>query len=432
MATIIQMPAVVADAEDAVLTSWLVATGESVTKGQALAEIETDKANVEVTSDVAGTVGRLLATPSQRVAVGAPICAILAAGEDPSAVDVALGAQPAPAQSAPPPEPAAVAVAATTSGGEPVRTDGTRVFASPLARRIAAEHGVDIGLVQGRGPRGRVIRADVEAYLEASAQAVEAPVAAAAQSAAVVPQPAATPQATFAAEPAPSAGGAYVDVPLTGMRRAIARRLTQSKTTVPHWYVTVDVRMDALLAYRKQLNAVASVKISVNDLIIKAIAGALQALPAANAVWNGDSIRQYSTVDVSVAVSTDKGLVTPVVRGVERLGLEALARTTQELIERARANKLKQDEIEGGSFSISNLGMYGVREFAAILNPPQSGILAVGAAEQRPVVIDGELAAATVMTVTLSSDHRVVDGALAAQLLQALKARLENPALMAL
>ncbi|MGB3955009.1 MAG: dihydrolipoamide acetyltransferase family protein, partial [Brooklawnia sp.] len=235
-----------------------------------------------------------------------------------------------------------------------------------------------------------------------------------------------------ASEPAPEAGGAYQDIPLTGMRRAIARRLTESKTSVPHFYVTVDARVDALLDYRRQLNQASPVRISVNDLLIKAIATTLQAVPAANAVWNGDSIRQYSTVDISVAVSTDGGLITPVVRGVEKLGLASLASTTADLIARARDGKLKQPEIEGGSFSISNMGMYGVREFSAILNPPQSGILAVGAAEARPVVVDGEPGVATVMTMTLSCDHRVIDGALGAEFMQALKARIENPVLLAL
>lgn len=426
MATVVLMPAVVADAEDAVLTAWLVAEGDQVTKGQELAEIETDKANVEVEAETAGSVGRLLGSPGERIAVGAPIAVLLAAGEDASAIAEALGEE---APSAPP--------SGNDSAQPPVRRPGERVFASPLARRIAAEHGLDIAQLSGRGPRGRVVRADVEAVIAAQAPA-PTPTTDAITAATPVVQPAPAAVAPHHAEAAPSeaapeAGGAYEDIPLTGMRRAIARRLTESKTTVPHWYVTVDARLDALLAYRKQLNQISPVKISVNDLLIKAIAAALQAVPAANAVWNGESIRRYSTVDISVAVSTPVGLVTPVVRGVEKLGMSALATTTKELIERARDGKLKQKEIEGGSFSISNLGMYGVRDFCAIINPPQSAILAVGAAEQRPVVTDdGALDVATVMTMTLSSDHRVIDGSLAAEFMQALKTRLENPVLLAL
>lgn len=462
MATVILMPAVVADAEDAVLTDWLVSEGDQVTKGQPLAEIETDKANVEVEADVAGTVGRLLASPADRVAVGAPIAVLLAAGEDATAIDAALGEEaPAAAtgeQPLPPPDPeggtanlaespqalaelrasdqTSDAGTTDTAAGQPapLRAPGERVFASPLARRIAAEHGLDIATIPGRGPRGRVVRADVEAALAnrdtADRQAAPAPAPAAAQPAG--PAPAPTQAEAVASEPAPEAGGAYQDIPLTGMRRAIARRLTESKTSVPHFYVTVDARVDALLDYRRQLNQASPVRISVNDLLIKAIATTLQAVPAANAVWNGDSIRQYSTVDISVAVSTDGGLITPVVRGVEKLGLASLASTTADLIARARDGKLKQPEIEGGSFSISNMGMYGVREFSAILNPPQSGILAVGAAEPRPVVVDGEPGVATVMTMTLSCDHRVIDGALGAEFMQALKARIENPVLLAL
>lgn len=462
MATVILMPAVVADAEDAVLTDWLVSEGDQVTKGQPLAEIETDKANVEVEADVAGTVGRLLASPADRVAVGAPIAVLLAAGEDATAIDAALGEEaPAAAtgeQPLTPPDPeggtanlaespqalaelrasdqTSDAGTTDTAAGQPapLRAPGERVFASPLARRIAAEHGLDIATIPGRGPRGRVVRADVEAALAnrdtADRQAAPAPAPAAAQPAG--PAPAPTQAEAVASEPAPEAGGAYQDIPLTGMRRAIARRLTESKTSVPHFHVTVDARVDALLDYRRQLNQASPVRISVNDLLIKAIATTLQAVPAANAVWNGDSIRQYSTVDISVAVSTDGGLITPVVRGVEKLGLASLASTTADLIARARDGKLKQPEIEGGSFSISNMGMYGVREFSAILNPPQSGILAVGAAEPRPVVVDGEPGVATVMTMTLSCDHRVIDGALGAEFMQALKARIENPVLLAL
>lgn len=445
MATVVLMPAVVADAEDAVLTSWLVAEGDQVTKGQELAEIETDKANVEVEAETAGTVGRLIGSAGDRIAVGAPIAVLLKDGEDDSAIDAALGVQSSPAADEPAARPGvAGAPAMQPAAGTPPEAaqtpehkPGERIFASPLARRIAAEHGLDIAQIPGRGPRGRVIRADVEAAIVAGKAEPEAESAATSAAAQPVEAPAAASGAPRRAEPAssepaPEAGGAYEDIPLTGMRRAIARRLSESKATIPHWYLTVDARLDALLTYRKQLNEASPVKISVNDLLVKAIASTLQAIPAANACWNGDSIRRYNTVDISVAVSTPAGLVTPVVRGVEKLGMSALAETTKDLIERARDGKLKQKEIEGGSFSISNLGMYGVRDFCAIINPPQSAILAVGAAEQRAVVTDGEAGVATVMSLTLSSDHRVIDGALAAEFMQALKARLENPVLLAL
>ncbi len=440
MATVVLMPAVVADAEDAVLTAWLVSEGDQVVKGQELAEIETDKANVEVEAETKGTVGRLIGAAGDRIAVGAPIAVLLAAGEDASAIADALGEQLPAATAAPSAEPAPVptAVAQSAPAVQPaVHQPGERVFASPLARRIAADHGLDIAQIPGRGPRGRVLRADVEAAFAAqsAAPAVATPAGPVLQRTSAAPSAADAPRRaeTVSSEPAPEAGGAYQDIPLTGMRRAIARRLSESKATIPHWYVTVDARLDALLAYRKQLNEASLVKISVNDLLVKAIAATLQAVPEANAVWNGDSIRRYSTVDISVAVSTPTGLVTPVVRGVEKLGMSALAAATKDLIERGRDGKLKQKEIDGGSFSISNLGMYGVRDFCAIINPPQSAILAVGAAEPRPVANgDGELSIATVMTMTLSSDHRVIDGSLAAEFMQALKARLENPVLLAL
>lgn len=419
MATVVQMPAVVADAEDAVLTSWLVTEGERVAKGQALAEIETDKANVEVTADTAGIAGRLLVAAGERVAVGAAICVLLAEGETDLAIAAALGAPPAVGGEATKLDEPVEALPAEKSSD---RSEGSgaprRIFASPLARRIAAEHGLELAAITGRGPRGRIIRADVAAALAARQERSH-------------PDQGCPQQ--VAPSPAPALGQpGYTDLPLSRMRKAIARRLTESKSTVPHFYVSVDVRADELLKFRQQLNSVSPVKISVNDLIVKAVGSALMAVPAANAIWCDTAIRLFDSADISVAVSTDTGLATPVVRGVDKLGLMELADSTRELISRARAGKLKQSEIEGGSFTVSNMGMYAVREFSAILNPPQSGILAVGAAEQRPVVTDGQLAVATLMTCTLSCDHRVIDGALGAQLLQAIKTRLEQPALLAL
>jgi pyruvate dehydrogenase E2 component (dihydrolipoamide acetyltransferase) len=268
-------------------------------------------------------------------------------------------------------------------------------------RRLARERGIALEQLVGTGPGGRIVRRDLEA--------------------APAPQPKAAPA------PAAPAEGGYTDVPLTGMRRAIARRLTESKTTVPHFYVTAHCRVDKLLALRAEINQTAPRKISVNDFVLKAVAGALMRVPAANAIWLGDGIRRFDHVDLAVAVAIDGGLLTPVVRGVDSLSLVAVAASVVDLAERARAGRLQQHELEGGSFSVSNLGMYGVDEFSAILNPPQSGILAVSAAKQQPVIENGELAVGTVMTVTLSADHRVIDGAVAAEWMAAFVALIENP-----
>ena len=289
--------------------------------------------------------------------------------------------------------------------------DGARRFSSPIVRRLARERGIDLALVTGTGPGGRIVRRDLEAF-EAQAPAAQAALTAAGTAAASA--------ATVASD-----GGEVV--PLTGMRKAIARRLAESKSTVPHFYLTAHCRVDDLLALRKQINEAAPGKVSVNDFVVKAAAQALIDVPEANAVWGGDHVRRFDTADIAVAVSTDGGLLTPVVGGIESLSLTALSERIAELAGRAREGRLKQHELEGGSFSISNLGMYGVDEFSAILNPPQSGILAVGAATRQPIVIEGELAVGTVMTVTLSADHRVVDGALGAQWLQAFKTRIEHP-----
>jgi pyruvate dehydrogenase E2 component (dihydrolipoamide acetyltransferase) len=303
---------------------------------------------------------------------------------------------------APAPEPAeAAAVASQTATG--------RVFASPIVRRLAKERGLDLSSVHGTGPGGRIVRRDLEGLVAPSAPA---------------PAVASAPPAS-----APPAGDApYDDIPLTGMRRAIARRLTESKTTVPHFYLTAHVRVDRLLELRREINEGAARKISVNDFVLKAVAGALIDVPAANAIWGGDHLRRFRTVDIAVAVAVEGGLLTPVVRGVDTASLGQLSAAVAELAERARAGRIQQHELEGGSFSVSNLGMYGVDEFSAILNPPQAGILAVSAAAPRPVVNEaGELAVATVMTVTLSADHRVIDGAVGAEWMAAFVRRMEHP-----
>jgi len=424
MATVIRMPAVLASATEAAIQSWSVTEGQAIEVGDPLADIETEKAVVEYAAEVAGTVGRLIAQPGDNLAVGAPIAIILAAGEGADLVGPALAA--AGIQDAPSPDaPAPAAPPSLTSPTEPLvagspseiplpssaaaavsagpADHGDRVFASPIVRRLARERGLQLSALTGTGPDGRVVRRDLEGV-----------------------KPSAPADAPAVAAPAAGASG-FTDVPLTGMRRAIARRLTESKTTVPHFYVTAHVRVDRLFALRAEVNESATRKISVNDFVIKAVACALVDVPAANSIWGGDHIRRFAAVDVAVAVAVEGGLLTPVLRSVDTASLTDISAVVAELAERARAGKLPQEELEGGSFSISNLGMYGVDEFSAILNPPQAGILAVSAAKQQPVVEDGQLAVGTVMTVTLSADHRVIDGAVAAEWMAAFVRRVEHP-----
>lgn len=428
MATVVRMPSVLANVVEGAIQTWLAVEGQTLAVGDPLAEIETEKAIVEYAAEVEGTVGRLLVEPGDNLAVGTPIAVILAAGEGEDQIGPALAAAgvtvgteagPAPAPVSAPAAPAtpvsepvaagespAPAAASSTpsepAAGEPVPTPGDRVFASPIVRRLVRERGVDLGSLRGTGPGGRITRRDLEAAPAASA----------------IP-----PSESSRVGSAP-----FADERLTGMRRAIARRLTESKTTVPHFYVTAHLNVDRLLALRTEINASAPRRISVNDIVLKAVSAALVEVPAANAIWNGDSIRRFTGVDIAVAVAVDGGLLTPVVRGVEDLSLGRLSATVAELADRARTGRLQQHELEGGSFSVSNLGMYGVDEFSAILNPPQSGILAVSAAKKRPVVNgDGELAVATMMTVTLSADHRVIDGAVAAEWMAAFVRLVESP-----
>ncbi|MBX3098662.1 MAG: 2-oxo acid dehydrogenase subunit E2 [Salinibacterium sp.] len=404
MATIIRMPEVLAGSEEAAIQTWLVTEGQQITVGVPLAEVETEKATVEYAAENEGTLLKFLVKEGVSVKVGDPIAVIGAQGE---AVDDEPSAEPAePAKPAEPAEPAKAEETEPVAieRVEPVETPNTstRQFTSPLVRRLAKERGVDLSSLTGTGPGGRVVRADLD----------RAPAAASA--------------------PATVATGTseYTDIPHTGMRRAIARRLTESKSTVPHFYLVADCRVDALVALRKSANETASVKLSLNDFVLKAAAAAFLDVPEANATWGDTAVRRYSTVDMSVAVAIDGGLVTPVLRSVEKQTLTEIARNVADLAERARAGRLKQHELEGGSFAVSNLGMYGVTEFSAIINPPQSAILAVGLAQQQPVVDDGVLAVGTVMTVTLSADHRVLDGALAAQWLAAFVKRIENPVSM--
>ncbi|HEU0207206.1 MAG TPA: dihydrolipoamide acetyltransferase family protein [Pseudolysinimonas sp.] len=424
MAIVIRMPAVLASATEAAIQAWSVTEGQAIEIGDPLADIETDKAVVEYAAEVAGTVGKLIAQPGDNLAVGEPIAIVLVRGEGMDAVAPALAgagvgaaAASAPAATegeAGPADAAAPAARAPETppteslvAGSPSEAPGTRTFASPIVRRLARERGIDLLAVTGTGPGGRIVRRDLEGAPAAEPRLVDSRAAE---------------RMSAGAERA-----GFTDMPLTGMRRAIARRLTESKTTVPHFYVTARVRVDRLLELRAQVNAAVERKVSINDFVIKAVAGALRDVPAANAIWGGDHIRRFDGVDLAIAVAVEGGLLTPVLRGVDTTSLTEVSARVAELADRARAGKLRQEELEGGSFSISNLGMYGVDEFSAILNPPQAGILAVSAAKQQPVVVDGALAVGTVMTVTLSADHRVIDGAVAAEWMAAFVRRIENP-----
>jgi pyruvate dehydrogenase E2 component (dihydrolipoamide acetyltransferase) len=426
MATQILMPALSPTMEEGTLAKWLVKEGDVVKSGQILAEIETDKATMEFEAVDEGIVGKLLVTEGTAgVKVNTPIAIMVEDGESADAAPApvkATAAAPAAAQ------PAAAAPVAAVAAAP--RATGARVFASPLARRIAAEKGLDLTQVQGSGPHGRIVKADVEG---AKPVAAAAPVAAAP----APPAPAASAMPTGAtAETVKKmyADRAYEELPLDGMRRTIAARLTEAKQTIPHFYLRRDVRLDALMAFREQLNKQLEgrgIKLSVNDFIIKACALALQAVPNANAVWAGDRILRLKPSDVAVAVAIEGGLFTPVLRDADQKSLSALSAEMKDLATRAKTKKLAPHEYQGGSFAISNLGMMGVDNFDAVINPPHGSILAVGAGVKKPVVAkDGSLTVATVMSMTLSVDHRVIDGALGADFLKAIVENLENPMAM--
>ncbi len=417
----ILMPALSPTMTEGNVASWLKSEGEPVAAGDILCEIETDKATMEVEATDEGTLGRILAPAgSEGVAVNAVIGLILEEGEDASALAGAKPPPAVPASASPAEAPASAAPAPSTPAAPPAapaaRASGPRIFASPLARRMARQAGLDLAAIAGSGPNGRVVKADVEAAIAAAAQAAPAPAAAAP-----------------GAPPAAPAG--YADTPASTMRKVIARRLQEAKREVPHFYLTVDCAVDALRETRKALNERSGDgALSLNDFVIRAAALALRKVPAANASWVDGALRRYDSVDVSVAVAIEDGLVTPIVRDADRKGLAALSAEVKALAARARARPmgLAPEEYQGGTFSVSNLGMYGVKTFSAIINPPQAMILAVGAAEQRPVVKDGALAVATVMSCTLSVDHRVVDGALGAAFLQAFRGLIEDPLTMLL
>jgi pyruvate dehydrogenase E2 component (dihydrolipoamide acetyltransferase) len=421
MATTVRMPEVLANVTEAAIQAWSVAVGDTVAVGQPFAEIETDKATVEYRAEVAGTVLQLLVAEGESVDVGTPIAVV---GEPGEAVPApAAPAAPAGSEGGVADVAATEIAAATTPGSGGPEPDGRR-FVSPVVRRLAREHGISLEGVTGTGPGGRVVRRDLEPLLAAAPEASaapEAPAAAAPAAALAAPAP---PAAAPAAPPAPEAAEL---VPHSRMRRAIARRLTESTSQVPHFTLSADCRVDRLLELRRELNAAGILEVSVNDLVVKAVAGAFADVPEANRTWTDDGMLKHRTVDIGIAVSLDDGLVTPVVRGVEGLSVSALGRQIADLAERARSGGLRQHEIEGGTITVSNLGMFGTQAFRAIINPPQAGILAVGAARPAPVVVDGALQVGTVMNVTLSVDHRALDGALAARWLAAFVARIENP-----
>ena len=439
MAIQILMPALSPTMEEGTLAKWCVKEGDSVSSGDVIAEIETDKATMEFEAVDEGVIGKILIEEgTEGVKVNTPIAVLLEEGEDASAADSA-GAPAAPAsKEEPAPEPEAKSEApapapaspapASPAPAAPKDADGDRIFASPLARRIAADKGLDLAAIKGSGPRGRIVKADVEAAKPAAAAPAEAPAAAsAAKAVAQAPADAEAVKKLYA-------DVAFEEVKLDGMRRTIASRLVEAKQTIPHFYLRREIELDALMAFRAELNgALASrgVKLSVNDFIIKACALALQQVPDCNAVWAGDRVLKFKASDVAVAVAIEGGLFTPILRSADSKSLSALSAEMKDLAGRARDRKLAPHEYQGGSFAISNLGMMGIENFDAVINPPHASILAVGAGLKKPVVgADGELKVATVMSVTLSVDHRVIDGALGAEFLAAVKDALENPVAM--
>ncbi|RUM96024.1 pyruvate dehydrogenase complex dihydrolipoamide acetyltransferase [Pseudaminobacter arsenicus] len=405
------LPSLSAGMEDAVIARWLKAAGQEVAKGEVLAEVETDKATMELEAEVAGRIGALKVAGGGRANVNDVIAVLLLDGED----DSMLAGETPKQQPRKVAEPAPAPMIAPTPTPELAKPTpaGPRHSASPLARRIAAERGINLSRIAGSGPKGRIVRIDVER----AAQAASTPI--------VVPQPAAV-------SAIPAGIGDYEAVPLSPMRRTIARRLVDAKTTVPHFYLNADCDVDALLALRAEINEGRDKgeQISVNDFVLKAVAVALRKVPEANAVWTDEAILRLRAVDIAVAVATDGGLITPVLRDADQKSLGTISSEVKALAIRAREGKLKPDEYQGGGFSVSNLGMYGVKSFTAIINPPQSCILAVGVAERRPVGRGDEIVLANVMSCTLSVDHRSVDGAVGAKWLAAFKAAIEHPLML--
>jgi len=434
----VTMPALSPTMEEGTLAKWSVKEGDKVGPGDVIAEIETDKATMEVEAVDEGTIGQLLVDEgTEGVPVNKVIAVLLEEGEDKSALE---GFDPDAASPAPKkteetkpepkeekketkPEKASEKADEKPAEKKPApaaeKSDGKRIFASPLAKRIAKDKGIDLAVLSGSGPRGRIVKKDVEE----EKPGMKAPASASAGGAALAPS--VDPRAFFE-------DGTYEEVPMDKMRKTIARRLTQSKQEIPHYYLTIDCEIDELLRVRKELNerAPEGVKLSVNDFLVRAAALALKQVPEVNASFAGDSLLMHKRADVGIAVAIEGGLITPIIQKADEKGLAAISNEAKDLAARARDRKLKPQEYEGGGFSISNLGMYGIKHFTAVINPPQSAILAVGAGERRAVVKGDELVAATVMTCTMSCDHRVIDGALGARFLEAFKGFVEFPATM--
>ena len=444
MPTKILMPALSPTMEKGNLAKWLKQEGDTIKAGDVIAEIETDKATMEVEAVDEGTLAKIVVPAgSEDVAVNALIGLIAAEGEDPKevaasgagAADAPAKAAPAPAkedgkgeEKAPPPPSSSPASPASASAAPAPKSDGKRFFSSPLARRLAKEANIDLSRVQGTGPHGRVVERDIE-KAKKSGGATAAPAAAAAPMAIGMADE--TVKKLF--EP-----GSYEEIPHDGMRKTIARRLVEAKQTIPHFYLSLDCDIGPLLAARAQINATApkdkdgkpAYKVSVNDFIIKALAMALQKVPDANVSWTEAAMLKHKHSDIGVAVSIPGGLITPIVRKAETKGLAAISNEMKDYASRARARKLKPEEYQGGSSAVSNLGMFGIKNFSAVINPPHATILAVGAGEERVVVRNGKMEVANLMSVTLSTDHRAVDGALGAELLAAFQQMIENPVSM--
>ncbi|MAL89769.1 MULTISPECIES: pyruvate dehydrogenase complex dihydrolipoamide acetyltransferase [unclassified Brevundimonas] len=418
--TDILMPALSPTMEEGVLAKWHVKVGDTVSAGDVIAEIETDKATMEVEAVDEGEVLEILVEAgTEGVKVNTPIARL--AGDDAAPAPKKPETAKEDAKAGPKPEPAAEKAEATKAPPAPAK-DGERIFASPLARRLAKDAGLDLKTLKGTGPHGRIVKADVES-------AGKGGTAKSTTAAATAGEPRKVQSLAQMGIP----DGSYDLIPLDGMRKAIARRLTDSFRDVPHFPLTIDCEIDGLLAARAQVNALLEpqgIKVSVNDFIMKAVAMALKAVPEANASYSPEGIAMHHHADVAMAVAIDGGLITPIIRAAETKSLAEIATESKDLAKRARDRKLKPEEFQGGTFSVSNLGMFGIKSFASILNEPQGAIMSVGAGEKRPVVRGDSLAVATVMTVTLTCDHRVVDGAIGARFLQAFKPMIENPVTM--
>jgi pyruvate dehydrogenase E2 component (dihydrolipoamide acetyltransferase) len=420
----ILMPALSPTMEEGTLAKWHVKVGDTVKAGDVIAEIETDKATMEVEAVDEGVVEAILVDAgTENVKVNALIAKLAGEGESPAPAPKAEA--PKAAEAPKPAAPAAAPAPAAPAPAAPVAADGSRVFASPLARRLASAAGLDLKSIKGTGPHGRVVKSDIDAAKSGAPAAKAAPAAAASSAPA-----AAEPRKALSLEQMGIPAGSYDLVPLDGMRKTIARRLTESFRDVPHFPLQIDLEIDALLAARTKINGLLEkqgVKVSVNDIVIKAAAVALKQVPEANASYTPEGIAMHHHADIAVAVAIDGGLITPIIRKAETKGLAQISAEMKDLAQRAKDKKLKPEEFQGGTFSISNLGMFGIKSFSSIINEPQGAIMSVGAGEQRPVVKNGELKIATVMTVTLTCDHRVVDGAVGAKFLAAFKPLIEEP-----